>query len=225
MNLREILLILPAAMVLATPARAIQINWGCEVDSVLRDSFGNPLDETFAVQLGFFTSVLGDNFVPGASNTADWSSHWKVFDQAAFDPASGYFTSSALLKSDGSSDSPFADLGVDFSNQGAYLWIHNSENPGPQSEWFLVTAPAWRIPGKVDDCCDNRLPPEWSVSDLTSGAIPVYGKQGDTTGSGVFTVTGSYTLQTFTVVPEPSTSLLLALGGLSVVLRRRRTGI
>lgn len=233
MKLQKILLGLPAAIVLATPASAIQINWGSAVDSVFRDSTGTPLDETFAIQLGYFESVLGEPFVPTATNVTEWSSHWKVFDQAAFNPAEGYFTSSAVMDSTGSSDSPFATLGVDFSNQEAYIWIHNTETPDPTAEWFLgrsatasANTSAWTLPAKpADDCCDTTVL-EWSVTDLDSGDTPVYGKQGDQTGSGAFTVTGSgYTLQTFTFVPEPSSSLLLALGGMAVALRRRRPHI
>lgn len=231
MKLRKTLLLLPTAIALATPASAVQINWGDVVDSDLRDSYGNSLDATYAIQLGFFEKVLGTQFVPTADNAADWSSHWKVFDQAAFDPLAGYFASTVMLNADGTSSGPVADndLGLDFSNQDAYIWIHNSETPGVNTEWFLGrssnAATAWHIPGKVADCCDNRLPLEWSVSDLTPTDTPVYGKQGDVPGAGSYTVTGTYTLQTFTFVPEPSSSLLLALGGVAAVLRRRRAGI
>jgi len=230
MKLQKSLLLLPTVIALATPASAVQINWGNQVDSDLRDSFGNPLDGTFAIQLGFFDKVLDEQFVPTAVNAADWSSHWKVFDQAAFNPSSGYFSSSALLRADGSSSSLFADTdeGLDFSNQDAYIWIHNTETLGTNTEWFLArssTTSVWHIPDKVADCCDHRAPLEWSFSDLQSGTTPVFGKQGIIPGSGVYTTTGTHTLQTFTFVPEPSSSLLLALGGVAVVFRRRRMGI
>lgn len=233
MKLQKILLGLPAAIVLATPASAIQINWGSAVDSVFRDSTGTPLDETFAIQLGYFESVLGEPFVPTATNAAEWSSHWKVFDQAAFNPEEGYFTSSAVMNSTGGSS--YSPLGVDFSNQEAYIWIHNTETPGPTAEWFLgrsatasASTAAWNLPAKpADDCCDTTVL-EWSVTDLDSGDTPVYGKQGEQTGAGVFSDNApGYTLQTFTFapVPEPSSSLLLALGGMAVALRRRRPHI
>ena len=230
MKLRNTLLLLPMAIALATPAAAIQINWGDLVDSDLRDSYGNSLDATYAIQLGFFEEVLGQQFVPTVANAADWSSHWKVFDQAAFDPLAGYFASTVMLKADGTSSSTFADndLGLDFSNKNAYVWIHNSETPGTTTEWFLgrsAIGTDWHIPDKVAECCDNRAPLEWSVSDLTPGKVPVFGKQGTDTGGGSYTVTGNYTLQTFTFVPEPSSALLLALGGVAAVLRRRRTVI
>ncbi len=228
MKMRNILLLLPVAIALTAPASAAQINWSCEVDSVLRDSFGNPLDETFSIQLGYFENVLGVAFVPDASNTADWSSHWKVFDQAAFDPLSGYFTSSARLQADGTSTGTFAtnDLGVDFSSQAAYIWIYDSKAATPGSEWFLgrsSTGDGWRLPDKpADDCCDTEVL-EWSVTDLTTGDTPVFGRQGVPMGAGEHTVTDpGFTLQTFTIVPEPSSCLLVALGGVVAAFRRRR---
>lgn len=237
MKPHKLLLLLAAALLWVTPASAIQINWGSPVDSVLRDSFGVPLDDTFVVQLGYFESVLGVPFVPTAANVDSWSSHWKVFDEASaaagtFDPASGYFTSSAMLNADGGSSSASASLGVDFSNQQAYIWVHNSTTPGANTEWFLGRSEGmagWTLPDKpAVDCCDNLPPLEWSVSDLKGTDTPVFGKQGDVAGAGAYTVTGNYTLQTFTafsVVPEPSAWLLAALGGTGLALRRRRPGV
>lgn len=209
------------------PSTAAQIDWGSPVDSVLRDSFGVPLDDTFVVQLGFFESVLGIPFDPSAGNAAEWADHWKVFDQAAYNPKTGYFTSSALLLANGSSSSPFASTGVNFSNQDAYVWIYNSTAPGPLTQWFLGRnysgGNAWTLPNQPVDCCDNQPPLEWSISDLGSGDVPVYGKQGGIAGEGDHTDNGIYDLQTFTVVPEPSVALLAACGGLILVLHRRRT--
>lgn len=231
MKLRNTLLVFQALIALASPAFAIQINWGSELDSDFRDSFGNSLDDAYAIQLGYFEKVLGEQFVPTSANAAEWSSHWKVFDQAAFDPSTGYFTSSVTLNADGSSSSDYADndLGLNFLNQDAYIWIHNSETPAPDTEWFLGRSSEWRTPESTSDCCDTRVI-SWSVSDFESSDVPVYGKQGDVTGSGSHTNDGPYTIQTFTfdtpsLVPEPSSSLLLALGGVALVLRRRRTAI
>jgi hypothetical protein len=230
MKLHNTLLLLPAALISVAPVAAIQIDWGSQVDSVIRDSFGNPLDETFTVQLGFFIDTLGVPFVPTYMNVEDWSSHWRVFDQAAFDPSIGYFSSSAILQGDGSSSSPYADVGVSFSNQDAYIWINNSEMPVEGSEWFLarsetasLTTDAWNMPDAIPGCCDDRNPLIWSVSDLDTGDTPAYGRQGEIIGAGEYAVTDSYTLQTFTFVPEPSAALLVALGGAVCVLRRRRT--
>lgn len=230
MKPQKLALILPVAIVLATPALAIQINWGSPVDSVLRDSFGVPLDETFAVELGYFVETLGVPFEPTASNVDDWSFHWRMFDRAAINPAAGYFTSSASIMTSGGSSNPLAAQGVDFSNKDAYIWINNSKTPGTTSEWLLVrsTSPAaWQFPNKPVACCDDLPPLEWSISDLKTTDVPVYGQQGDVAGAGEHTydgTPGSITLQTYTFVPEPSATLFAALGGMAFVLRRRRTG-
>lgn len=234
MKFLKSLLVLSAALATAGPVRAIQINWGIEVDSTLRDSFGNALNDTYKIQLGFFESVLpGVQYVPTASNVSSWASQWRVFDEASFaagtfDPSSGYFTSSASLNSNGNSNSSYASVGVDFSNQEAYIWIHNTKTPGPAAQWFLgrsatastatPSSPAtanWILPPKpVAGCCDNEVQ-EWSISDLDSADIPVLGRQAK--------VDGPYTMQ-LVAIPEPSLSILLALGGVAAACRRRRTG-
>ena len=235
MKLQKILLILPTAIVMATSASAVQINWGSAVGSDFRDSFGNSLNSNFAIQLGYFESVLGVQFVPDSSNIGEWSTHWKVLDQAAFNPEDGYFGSAAVIDSDGHSDSAFATLGVNFAEQDAYIWIYKPAIAGKDAESFLarsstatgsgsVPGAVWRTPAKpANNCCDTDVV-EWSISDLTPDDVPVYGKQGNTTGAGDYTATGTYTLQTFTV-PEPCTLLLAALGGVVITFRRRRTAI
>jgi hypothetical protein len=226
MKIRKLLLILPGAFLLSGSAFAVEINWGSDVDSVLRDSMGVPLDDTFLIQLGFFQTATAEPFIPDESNVGDWAANWKVFDQAAFSPVDGYFTSTALLNSDGSSSSSFATLGIDFSGQQTYIWTYNSTNPIPGSEWFLSTDPTWVMPDAVANCCDNILPYEWSIADLDfgdPGDTPVFGKQGGQTGAGVFTNTAeNYDFQTFTFIPEPSSALLILLSGVAFALRRRR---
>jgi hypothetical protein len=219
-----------ACALLAGQARAISVSWGSEYLSDLRDSYGNPLDETFKMQLGFFEST----FTPDASNTSQWASHWHVFDQASsndpansFDPLTGYFTRESIaIDSNGQSTSPYADLGLNFTGKEAYLWTYNNKTPGAGSEWLLARASDWVFPtGAATGCCDSELPLQWSVSDFSSGTpvVPIWGGQGEQRGAGSYTVTdNSYTLQTFTVVPEPSTALLTILGTAFALLRRRR---
>ena len=224
MKLRNLLLNLSLACALSGYAQAISVTWGNEVLSELRDSFGNLLDDTYQFQLGFFEST----FQPVVGNTAQWASHWKVFDQAQFDPAIGYFASTVTVNQDGSSASTYADpLGLNGTGNQAYIWIYNSKTPEPGSQWFVVRSAGWVFPtglpadGRI--CCDNRQPLEWSITDLKSTDTPLYGKQGGTEGPGEYTQTGVYSVQTFTFVPEPAAAMLLAIGGLSAALRRRRT--
>ncbi len=209
---------------LSARSHALSISWGSELFSDFRDSMGQPLDNTFFIQLGYFQSTLEDPFVPTSENVGEWASRWMVFDQAQFDPDIGYFTSTVDVNPDGTSSSPDASLGVISDSQQAYVWIYNATNPVPGTEWFLGTASNWVMPQPPEECCDNGLPLEWSVSDLSNQDVtPVWGRQTTGLGSGHYTVTTpDYTLQTFTFVPEPGSFLLTAIGVLTFALRRNR---
>jgi hypothetical protein len=207
-------------------ARAASLSWSSELASVLRDSDGVALDSSFYMQLGFFDS----SFTPTASNTEEWMSNWKVFDEAnvtdgSFDPVNGYFTRESIqIDSSGQSLSTYADLGV-FAGKEAYLWVRNSDDSGlTTTEWLLVRASSWVFPTYDPNNCCPAEPEQWSVSDLASEtSTPIWGAQGSLTGGGIYTTTsGSYTLQTFTFIPEPSSALLAAIGTAFVLLRRRR---
>jgi hypothetical protein len=212
-------------------AEAMAVSWGSELFSDFRDSFGNSLDETFVVELGFFEDVLGTPFVPGADNVADWIARWKTFDQASLNLGMGYFSSEARVTEEGTSTSPAADLGVNFTGHQAYVWIRNATEPEQGTEWFLAAAPQWVFPQGSDECCDTSLPLQWSISDLNpdggEAVTPVWGSQSGNTGSGVYETTApEYTLQTFTFappvsVPEP-TAILLTLSGSLLLFRRQR---
>jgi len=219
---------------LVTQVRASAINWGSEYDSELKTSSGVDLDASFYMQLGFFTNA----FTPTASNTAAWAANWRIFDQAgyytgsshpdySFDPDHGYFARESIwIDETGQSLSPFADdndgLGLNFTGKEAYLWTYNSKIPGAGTEWLLARAETWIFPAghDLDECCAG-LPVEWSVSDL-SAVTPVWGGQGTKQGAGEHTDNGTYTLQTFTVIPEPSTALLAIMGTAFALLRRQR---
>ncbi|MCX6873529.1 MAG: hypothetical protein NTW21_06940 [Verrucomicrobia bacterium] len=243
MNLRTLQLGLAAAMLLATPASAVQINWGSPVDSVLVDSSGKALGTgltDFTIELGAF--VISDTnqgaWVPNTTNVLEWANHWRVFDQAGFAPELGLFTSTAVLETDGTSGS-FPLSSVDFSSRDAYMWIYDTKT-SHSSEWFLGRNTDWVFPAKVtpptpavpDNCCDKRPPIEWSVSDLKpstvqgSGDLPLYGNQGNVNGPGVSSPAASppsYYVQTaYGAVPEPGGSVLVLVLGLLAVLDRRR---
>lgn len=202
-----------------TPHAAGQtLNWGSEVFSDIVDSHGQALDEsTFLFQLGTFEA----GFIPTSENTHEWSARWHVFDQAAYNESLGYFTSSVLMNDDGTSSyNPGAVSS--FEGQAAYLWIFNSPDLGTTTEWFLGTAPSWVFPDAEPGCCDNESVVQWSVSDLDGPDTPVWGSQSGIAGDGYYTVTGGYTLQTFTIIPEPSTSLLAMCSSLALLVHRRR---
>lgn len=251
-DLRRALLGLIFAAAGVSVAHATTVSWGSEIRSDFRDSNGNLLNATFTIQIGFFERIAPNiAFTPTEANVADWNSRWRVFDQATLnlglnpntddELTNDHFASRAEVNVGGTSDSPFAardpetNTGIyDFQNQTAYIWIRNSTNPVPGTEWFLATAPAWIFPPGIDDCCDPALDLEFSVTDLQdpnpdpevtgTPVTPVWGRQSGTTGSGVFTATSPlYTLQTFTFVPEPSTLLLTLAGSCLLLIRRRPT--
>ncbi len=222
--MKSLVLSLVILFALFTRSQALSVSWGSELFSDFRDSMGQPLDSTFFIQLGYFQSTLEDPFVPTADNVGEWASRWMIFDQAQFDPDLGYFTSTVDVNPDGSSSSPDASLGVISDGQQAYIWIYNDTTPIPGTEWFLAAASNWVMPEPPEECCDNSLPLEWAVSDLSNqGVTPIWGRQTGLEGSGEYTATSTeYTLQTYTFIPEPSSFLLTAITTIAFVFRRRR---
>ena len=202
----------------ASPAQGQTLNWGSEVFGSFVDSDGQALDDSFIFEIGTFAA----GFDPDAGNTADWIGNWRVFDRAEFNPSLGYFTSAVNMLDDGTSDSPFMTPGATgFEGLVAYLWVRNSNDPVPGTEWFLGRAGSWIFPAAIPGCCDDGPPLEWSLSDLNGSDTPEWGKQGGVNGGGEFTYSGSEQLQTHTFVPEPS-SFMLALLGCGLLWIRRR---
>lgn len=204
-----------------------QIDWGSAIYDEIVDSEAQVLDNTFIFQLGAFE----DGFTPSSGNVGDWATNWKVFDQADYngiespvdDGIWGYFSSTVNMVAGGTSNSEDLTPGAaSFEGQSAFVWIRNSDDPVEGTEWLLVRADSWVFPTVDPNCCNNTLPLEWSMSDLAVGNVPLWGSQGGTAGDGSYTTTGSYTMQTFTFVPEPSTTLLFGLVGVFAAVRRRR---
>lgn len=204
-------------------SHAQTLDWGSPVGTEIRDSRGNLIDSLFFIEIGAFV----DGFTPDEDNVDLWLSNWRVFDQAIYNPSLMYFTSVASMNDDGTSADPQASSGFSFEGLDAFLWIRKGDDPVEGSEWLLTRSvssdPAknWVFPNAVPGCCDNQGNYQWSVSDLDSGDVPLWGSQGGTPGGGVFTDPGPYPLQTYTFVPEPSSLVLAALSA-GVLLRRRR---
>ncbi len=223
MKLQIVAFITALLMAAATSAHGQTLNWGSEVFSDLATSKGVALDNTFVFEIGSFDPA----FVPTTSNVSDWSGNWRIFDRAAFDPGSGYFTSTVQMFREVSnpntvhSDYPGA-ANINFSGLEAYLWVRNGTTPVKGTEWLLTRASNWTFPVVGGECCDKSTV-EWSVSDLTASNIPKWGSQNGVDGPGVVSNPSSHTLQTFTFVPEPSSALLGVVTGCCMILRRRRT--
>jgi hypothetical protein len=227
--MKSILALLAAAVFVAGDSRlqAQTLDWGSRVFSDIVDSEGQTLDNTFLFQLGAFDPL----FIPTEENMNQWVSNWRVFDQASYNPGIGYFanwsteTDTLRMLDDGTSNSPFETAGApSFEGLTAYIWIRKGDQPVEGSEWLLTRASTWVFPNATPGCCDNELDVQWSVSDLdTHGETPLWGGYGTVEGPGVFTPSGPHDLQTYTFVPEPSSSLLAAAAGILTVLRRRRS--
>ena len=223
MKMRFALLAVVGIWLAGNATDAQTINWGSVMRSDLVDSDGQTLGDSYTFELGAFVP----DFMPSETNIDDWVSHWRTFDRAEYngieqpvdDGYYGYFTGAVQMTEGGHSSSPYADLGLNFQDLDAYIWIRNRTNPQPGTEWFLARATSWAFP--TYDCCATD-PLKWSVSNLTLSDVPLYGKQGTTQGLGVFTDATGHTLQTYTFIPEPSSAMLLALTGTLMVLRRRR---
>ncbi len=201
----------------AAPLSAATVNWGSPVFSELVTSTGAQIDSSFTFELGFFAN----SFIPTLENVNEWEQNWKTFDVASYDADTGYFTGSADIRADGSSSSSAADVGVNFSDVEAYVWVYNVTSTGFQAEWFLGRSAAWVMPSAPEeDCCDDRLPEQWSIDDLATGETPVVGGHGEAAGGGNVSQPGPYTIQTY-AIPEPSVFGLMVVS-LGLCFRRRR---
>jgi hypothetical protein len=202
----------------ASAAHSQTLDWGNEVFDNLVDSTGEALDNTYVFELGAFTS----GFTPTESNVSDWVSHWNVFDRASFNESFGYFASTVDMTADGRSNSAWLTPGSgSFEGLNAYLFIRNGDMPVPLTEWLLVRASTWIFPAAQAGCCPTSLPTQWALSDLKNDT-PVFGGQDGIQGGGSASAPGNYDLQTHTFVPEPAAFLLIALGSIAGVVRRRR---
>ena len=217
--------LLACAALLTAGARAQTINWGSEVFSDLRDSNGQTLGDIYVFEIGAFDPGMDPASEPLSTNLDAWLDHWNVFDRASYNGSLGYFTGTVEMTDAGLSNSPWLNADIpSFEGLDAYLWIRKGDTPVPGSEWLVVRAANWTFPTAIPGCCDNSLPAEWSVSDLTPANTPAWGAQGPVTGPGEYTYGGATTLQThtFPVVPEPSAALAFAALALSSIARRRR---
>lgn len=203
----------------ATQAQAVTINWGSPALSTSVNSEGQAIDSSYHVELGAFAN----GFIPTAQNVSEWGANWRTFSVATYNAEFGNFSGTADLLAGGGSSDLMADVGMNFSDVEAYVWIFNTETMAPNTQWFLGRSDSWVMPTAPvvgDDCCDGTLPAQWSISDLRPGDTPVVGGQGQVSGGGYVTAPGNYDIQTYQV-PETS-ALLLASAGLAFMFRRRR---
>jgi hypothetical protein len=194
------------------------IKWGVPTGETVIDSSGSPVSgSSYKFELGAFAL----DYNPDALNVGDWLTHWRVFDVL---PGTTNFlntenTVNILTNVTSGSTHPDADNTFSFAGLKAYVWIRNSDNPVPGTEWFLGRSDGWTFPGPLDMVSQI----EWNLSDLGPGEIPEWGRQNAVPGPGESTFTGSLAgIQTHTFIPEPSAVMLSVVMGAGVLLRRKR---
>ncbi|MEI6654339.1 MAG: hypothetical protein WCP45_06190 [Verrucomicrobiota bacterium] len=243
-NLAKCLALMAA---LTTAGHAATVIWGSEFGANLFNSQGAVLDGSYIYELGAFDST----FTPSAQNTAYWYAHWNTFDSTTYSTDYGGFTSSATMdRYNGTSNGngvKMTGATSGFAGLDAYLWIRSVDQPVAGSEVLLARPAAdWKFPELTpqppvtspqdNNCCDENTPLRWSVSNLSGSSLaPVYGYQspdaGERQGYGGANVPevsgGSYgQTSSFTVVPEPCSSvMMLVLGALALLDRRRLWGL
>lgn len=203
----------------AAKAHAQQLNWGMEILGAVTDSNGVEVDNSFVFELGSFFN----GFTPTSNNVEQWLSNWEVFDSTTYDTDFSYFAGDVYVEAGVTSSNPTASQ-LSFSGLDAYIWVRKGDIPIEGAEWLLTRATDWTFPVDGPECCDLTLQ-EWSTaSDLTSLDDPLWGRQHDVLGPGVYTTNSSSgaSLQTFTFIPEPSAALMGVLAAMGMVLRRRR---
>lgn len=210
----------------ATPGQARTVAWYSgfgdyflKADGVtpldVPDTANPDSDPNFRFQLGGFVS----GFTPTLANMSLWESNWIIFDRAFYDdgtnnggwnPSAGYYGSTAWTIAAGAGLVTSSDTGATFSiGQQAYLWAFNTKSISPTTEWALITNTSWLFPA-ADSL---SLPLEWTLADAGNSAIV-----GSVSNSGSPDFIS--TLQTQTV-PEPGSSLLIAMAGVLLRLRRK----
>ena len=224
---------------------SLQIDWSTPLTLapiVTSDGFALSLSE-FSIELGGFAN----GFVPTSANIDEWVSNWRVFD-AITDSEPPLESDSDVKNADifvtDGSNSRFAgtgSLGVDnngnqFSlsedgngidtfgpDQQAYVFIRNMDDTlNPDTEFLLYTSEtglAFEFPNVTGGQADTNL-----VFGLDEVDTVLFGSANAIVGDGSFTDTSTdFILRTHTVVPEPSTSLLLLGAGLGLLVRRRKS--
>jgi hypothetical protein len=228
------LAITAAALAMRPSAQASTITWGTDPDSLLFQTSGLVMDNTFTFELGTF----GTTFVPTATNYNDWLANWKRLDRATGGPfgnggfVSGNGTVSGITgvgdgadsfdHTDNITTSPFGDSSATFAaGERAYVFAYNNLNPIPGTQWALLSNPAWLMP-QSNSHNSNTI--DWNIN--TQGIATLGGTQSNYNAGLRSANPGVFDLQTATFptapVPEPGSALLIGSIGMLGLLRRRR---
>jgi hypothetical protein len=208
-------------------AEANSIEWGSE-------AFGTGLTSTGGSVTGF-TFELGTfgSFIPDESNLPLWRDSWKLLDSTSYNPTTKVFTDTATLVYDlGSSTwSPSSADVTPPSNQFAegeqvYIWVYNNTNMDATTEWGVYTRknstdplnPDWVLP--TGPGSQTALPQFMFTPDVNNTP---FGGTPTSTGLGEFTPpSSSFSFQTHSFIPEPSSIFLLGIACSMGLVRRRK---
>jgi len=190
--------------------------------NLIVDNVGTALDSSSgSVQVGFFTD--GDSGVTSATSTST------LFDSFQEFPAttSGEFINNALFTSgggfafEGDLDITDGSGNESFQDQNIYLVISNNLDSSAADEFFVFRFDELFVP-------PVGISPEPTTA-LLGGNSPSSGEVligrdlgGPNLAIGNLDSVADPTFGTVALVPEPSTSAILGLGGLAFLLRRRR---
>lgn len=154
--------LLAAALLAASAgvASANRINFYSSPGQPAYGSDGRPLDSEMSFELGVFDG----GFVPTATNTAQWASHWVPAQRTKFSSNHNWFTSVFDVTGNAA---PFTE------GAPAYVWGFNGSEA--QGQWILFRSSKWTWP-VADDTAPQPL--FWSAKDaevVIVGALPVSG--------------------------------------------------
>ena len=218
----------------------LQIDWSTSlVLAPIVTSNGSALSlSKFSIELGGFAN----GFVPTSANIDEWVSNWRVFDAITdsepppesdsdvknadifvTDGSNSRFAGTGFIDANGFSLSEDGN-GIDTfaSDQQAYVFIRNDDTLNPGTEFLLYTSEEDFVFQRPTGMLGQPNTP--LVFGLDQVDTVLFGSANAIVGDGSFTDTSTdFILRTHTVVPEPSTSLLLFGAGLGLLVRRRKS--
>ncbi len=226
-------LMVSVLLTITLSTHAVTLHWGSAAGDFIYQSDGTSNDLSgFNFELGTFS----DSFDPSANPLSSWAGNWHRLDIGTYSNTTGFLTGSVTLNAtpapNGSIlDGNATDTASFFFGKDAYIWIYNQNSTIDETlEWTLLANPtgggdpatAWTFPTALEADARSDVM-DFRISD--AGVTPIFGgeNKGDpSSGDGIQTGTPTtFALQTYTIIPEPNSTLLLALGALSLFLRRK----
>jgi hypothetical protein len=228
------LFFIPCCLALSSPGMAGSIDWGSAVADQLYTAGGTAITASYQFELGTFET----GFAPDATNTALWEGKWRLIEQGDFNAPLQYAAENSLLTASGPNliwerdqtgdeSAPLSNPLLFSPGEQVYVWAFSGKTIDTTTQWALVTGNGttqdtdWQLTaGLGDPLATTRA---WRLSNADT---VVFGGLNDLQGPGSYGSTPtSFTLQTALVIapiPEPGTTVMLAVGAALCLQRRRR---